>query len=70
MHGGIYSKVSQKRKIASEIQYNNSSGNHIRISQEDMTKVNRTSVRLNGGSRDYIGTPEASEFYNTISTAS
>ena len=40
---------------------NNSLGNHIRISPEDMTKMNRTSVRLNSGSGDHIATPEVSE---------
>ena len=70
MHGGIYSKVSQKRRIASEIQDNNSSGNNIGINPEDMMKMNRTSVRLNKGSGNYIATPEVSELYNSISTAS
>ena len=33
------------RRIASRIQADNSSGNHIRISPEDTIKMNRTSVR-------------------------
>lgn len=47
--------------MSSGIQDNNSSGNHIKISQEDMMKMNRTSVRLNSGSGDHIATPEVSE---------
>ena len=49
------------RRVISKIWDNNASGNHIRISPEDMIKMNRTSVRLDGGAGDYIATPEVSE---------
>ena len=48
------------RGFSGGIHDNNSLGNHISISPEDMVKMNRTSVRLNGGSGDHIATPEVS----------
>ena len=60
MHGRIYFKGSYEESSGG-IHDNNSLGNHIRISPEDMVKMNGTSVRLNGGSGDHIATPEVSE---------
>ena len=60
VRGGIYSRVSLE-EVSEGIQDNEFSVNHIRISPEDMMKMNRTSARLNGGSGDYIATPEVVE---------